>query len=240
MTSNDGSTIRSRVTRDPPVHGMAELTGVMKPDMRTRILTWGGIAVMAGGALTLLVNVGLTPFLQPDAPYAETAASCVFLWRQGLSALAAVLILAGSVALYLHNADRAGRFGAIAFLFAFVGGALLLAHEWSQIFFVHEMALRAPDALTALEAAKGPSLFDIGAIIAFLAFVLGWIMFSVSMLLAGVYPRRGPILVIAGFCAAPILSAVLPDMWGAVIGNVVLGAGWIMLGHELFAPKGAG
>jgi len=200
-----------------------------------RFVAWSGIALAAGGALTFLVNATLTPSLQSDAPYATTAASTLFLWRQGLSALAAVLLLAGSIGLYLRQNGRSGRFGAIAFALAFVGSALLLANEWCQVFFVRGLALTAPEVLEKLEAAKGPSLYDIGALIAFITFTLGWIMFSASMLRSGVYARRGPILVIAGFFAVPILTAALPDAWGAVVGNAVLGSGWIMLGYELFA-----
>ena len=203
-------------------------------------LAWSGIALAAGGTITLLVNAGLTPFLQTDAPHPETVASSVFLWRQSLSALAAVLLLAGSIGLYLRHADQTGRFGAIAFMSAFVGSALLLANEWCQIFFVRGLALKAPDVLEELDAAKGPSLFDIGAMIALTTFTLGWIMFSVSMLLGGVYARRGPILVIAGFFAIPILSAALPGVWGPILGNTVLGSGWIVLGYELLVGEKSG
>jgi hypothetical protein len=202
-----------------------------------RHITWSGIAVVGGGALALLVNAGLTPFLDLEAPYAETAASSVFLWRQSLSALTAVLLLMGSVGLYLRQADRAARFGVVAFVVAFVGSALLLANEWCQIFFVRGLAIGAPQTLTALEAADGQNLFDIGAMISILVFSAGWIAFSISMLLSGVYSRRGPVLVIAGFFAIPILGAVLPGAWGLVAGNIVLGLGWILLGRELLALK---
>ena len=206
----------------------------------TRYFAWTGIAVAAGGTLTLLINAGLTPFLQPDAPYPETAASSVFLWRQSLSALAALLLLVGSIGLYLFQADSAGRFGALAFGLAFVGSALLLANEWGQVFFVRELALKNPDVLQAFEDAQGPSLFDIGALIAITAFTLGWLAFSISILLARVYSRLGPILVIAGFFATPILGAALPGVVGLIVGNAVLGGGWMVLGRELHLLIGLG
>jgi hypothetical protein len=198
-----------------------------------RFMTWSGVALAAGGAITLLVNASLTPFLQTDAPYSATAAAVVFLWRQSLSALAALLLLFGSVGLHLRHAGPAGRFGAIAFELAFAGSALLLAYEWSQVFFVRDLALKAPELLEELETAEGLSLYDIGPVIAFATFTLGWILLSVSMLLARVYSRRGPILVIVGFFSVPILTAALPGAWGAILGNAVLGIGWMLLGYEL-------
>jgi hypothetical protein len=200
---------------------------------RNAFLAWCGIAVAIGGVLTVLINVGLTPFLDADAPYPKTAASSVFLWRQSLSALAAVLLLIGSVGLYLRQAATSGRFGVVAFLLAFLGSALLLANEWVQVFFVRGLAITAPGVLQTMDSAEGPSLFDTGAMIAFVAFTLGWIVFAISMLRAGLYSRKGPLLLIVGLLAVPILAAVLPDVLGLIVGNVMLGAGWFLLGREL-------
>ncbi len=205
-----------------------------------RFIGWSGIALAAGGVLTVVINAALTPLLPSDASYAETAASTVFLWRQSLSALAAALLLGGSVGLYLRHTERAGRLGGVAFTLAFVGNALLLAHEWSQIFFVRGLALAAPAVLDKLDAAKGPSLHDVGALAALGAFAVGWIALAISMLFSGAYARRGPLLVIAGLFVGPLLSAAMPGAWAAILGSAVLGAGWIMLGHELHASQRPG
>ena len=63
---------------------------------------------------------------------------------------------------------------------------------------------------------------------------------GIAVAAGGVYARRGPILVIAGFFAIPILSAALPDVWGPILGNAVLGSGWIVLGYELFVSEESG
>lgn len=210
------------------------------PDHRPSGSTAGGLAVAAGGALTLLVNAGLTPFLAGSASFAETAASTLFVWRQGLSALAALFLLAGSVALHRRQADRSGPFGAGAFGLAFVGSACVFAWEWSQVFVVHGIALHAPGALSALEAPGGPTPFDIGVLIALLTFTLGWLAFSASMLIAREVPRPGPGLVIAGFLALPILGGLVPGVWGMVAGNAILGAGFLVLGRSLIARPVSG
>jgi hypothetical protein len=187
---------------------------------------------VTAGILTFLINAGLTPLLQHDAPYAETASSSVFLWRQALSALTVLLLLFGASGLYMLRADHLGFFGAAAFALTFVGTALVFALEWSQVFVVHGLALEAPDLLQALASAEGSNLFDLGAMIAFLVFTLGWIAFGVSMLTTRAYARRGPAFMIAGFFAIAILGAVL-QVWGQVLGNAVLALGWILLGREL-------
>jgi hypothetical protein len=94
------------------------------------ILRWSGVALASGGALTLGINVILTPLLPRGAPFEVTAASSLFLLRQGASALAAALLLVGCVGVYLRQAERTGRLGAVAFIVALLGSALVLAWEW--------------------------------------------------------------------------------------------------------------
>lgn len=48
-----------------------------------------------------------------------------------------------------------------------------------------------------------------------------------------VFNPIGPILLIAGFFAVPILAAAVPDLWGFVAGNTIIGTGWVLLGWEL-------
>lgn len=93
-------------------------------------LRWTGAALAAGGALTFLINACLTPLLPRAVSFAETVASPIFPWRAGMAAAAAALLMFGSVGLYLRQAERAGRFGAVAFAVALLGSALVLATEW--------------------------------------------------------------------------------------------------------------
>jgi hypothetical protein len=189
------------------------------------------LALVAAGALTILINIGLSPFMVGQGrPLTEIALTPLFLWRQSLSALVAGLLLFGSAGLYLRQADRAGRFGGVAFVITFVGTALLLAWEWIDIFIVRDLAIRATGTLRMLEEAKGVHLYDLGAIIPVALFALGWIAFAASTF--RVIPRLRPAaaLVIAGFFATPLLSAAFGPAWGGALGNMVLGSGWILLG----------
>ena len=123
----------------------------------------------------------------------------------------------------------------IAFGLAFVGSAMLFAHEWAQVFFLHPLALVDPDALQAIEDVEGLNFYKLEALLSVSTFAIGWIAFSTSMLMGGVFARLGPALVIAGFFATPLLTVALPSLGigGQIIGTVVMGAGWILLGREL-------
>ena len=203
-------------------------------------LSWSGIAVVSGGVLMIIVNVVFSPLLPLDVSGPEMMASDAFLWRLSLAALAVFLLLVGSPGLFRHQSGRSGRFGTIAFGLAFIGSGLMFAHEWAQVFFLHPLALVAPDALQAMEDVEGLNLYELEAIFAAGTFVIGWIAFSASMLFAGVFARLGPTLVIAGFFAVPLLTVAVPGIWGAIMGTVVLGSGWILLGRELIIrPQGS-
>jgi hypothetical protein len=192
-------------------------------------MRWTGVALACGGALTILVNIALTPLLPAHVPFAHSASSWVFLWRQGASAVAGACLLLGVVGIHLAQAGRSGRFGAVTFAVALLGSALLLATEWNEVFVITDLARRAPDALNALEGGRGLHRDDLGAMIALATFTLGWLGLALATLRAHVLPRPAAWLVIAGLCVIPLLGAAF-GRWGAIAGNAVLGTGWCWLG----------
>jgi hypothetical protein len=201
---------------------------------------WTGLALGSGGALTVLLNVSLSPFLGHGVPFVVAATTSVFLWRQSLSALAVALLLLGSVGLYLRQAERAGRFGAVAFAMAFLGSALVLAWEWIDIFILRDLARRAPRTLQMLEEAKGLNLYDLGALIPIGLFTLGWIALAASTIRVWRDLRLAAVLVIVGLFAIPLLGAALGAIWGGIFGNVILGSGWFLLGLGVWREAAAG
>lgn len=194
-----------------------------------------GMAVAAGGVTLIIVNAVFTPMLALDAPFTEMMASTAYLWRLSLAALTAFLFLVGCPGLHAYQTGRSGLFGQLAFGLTFVGCAMLFAHEWAQVFFMHSMAMVAPDALQAIDDAEGIDIFELEGVIVLVTFTLGWIAFAISMLLARVFAPLGPALVIAGFFAIPLISAVTSVKLGGALGNAVLGSGFILLGRELFS-----
>src|SRR5262249_33102134 len=152
-----------------------------------RITSWAGLALATGGVLTFFINAFLTPLLPKGSEVA--AASAIFLWRERGSGGAPPLLPAGSAGFCFSRAPPVGRWGTLAFSFAFVGSALLLAMEWGEVFIVRTLALRSPQSLPGLEGGPGLSPYDLGAMIAFGAFTLGWLAFGMVTLRGGILPR---------------------------------------------------
>jgi len=201
-------------------------------------LRMSGLAIAAGGICQIIVNVVFTPMMDIDAPTAELMASQVFLWRTALAALTVFLFMIGSSGLYSYQATRGKLFGKIAYGIAFLGSAVLFAHEWANVFFLHPMALQIPDALQALDDVEGMSSLNLEGLIVLTIFAVGWIAFSISMLLAKVFKPLGPALVIAGFFAVPLITVATSPILGGTLGNLVLGTGFVLLGRELIKSPG--
>jgi hypothetical protein len=198
-----------------------------------------GVALLLGGLLTLGLNVAFTPLLPLDGAFSEIASSPFYLPRLGSAAIASLLLLFGLVGLYQRHREKVGLFGVCAFVIAFAGSAMVFAHEWAQVFFVHPLAALSPRALDALDDADMGTLYGFEGLAAVLGFTLGWLLLCVSMLLARVVPRLGPALVIAGFLLAAPLSAVIQPVTAMIIGMAVVSSGWMLLGRDLLrAPRG--
>lgn len=199
--------------------------------MKIQVLT--GSALLAGGVCYFITNGLLTPLMPTDIPWTDVFASKMFLARLSFASLSVFLLLVGSIGLVRHQADRSGAFGAIAYGVLFTGCVLVFAHEWGQVFFLHELAKVAPEGLLALENREGFNLYDIETFLGLIGFMLGWVLFAISMIVAKKFSRIGPALILIGLFTAPILGAIMPDFWGFVVGNVILASGWLILGSEL-------
>lgn len=196
-----------------------------------------GLALICAGILSVVTNSVLTPLLPRGSSFAHTVASSAFAWRESVASLCAVLLLFGSVGLYLRMPERVGKRGAVAFALAFCGSALLLGVEWSQLFDLRDYAQRAPDTLNALNEKHGLSLSDIGGLIVLSIFTIGWLALAGVAIWARTVSRIAASLVIAGFFLIPLLHPLLPGLLGAIVGNIVLGAGWMWLGVELWRER---
>jgi hypothetical protein len=206
--------------------------------MQTRLFAW---ALIVGGVLTAIANGVFSPMLPVDAPFAALAGSQAFLARLSLAAAGLMLLLLGMVGLYIRHATKIGWFSGFAFVIAFCGTAAIMAHEWAQVFFIHHIAKTVPTALDAMENVSGPNLFDAESIIVVSSFSLGWILWSIAMLRAGVVGWLGPALVLLGLFGAPLMGAVaaalgLSPVFALAAGGVLFALGWIVLGRALLKP----
>lgn len=199
-----------------------------------KFLSFGAFSLCAAGILVFSINAFINPFLEEGAPFHEIAASDMFLLRQGLSAIAALLLIIGSISVYLKQIYKTTTFGHFAFIMVCLGNAALFAQEWSQVFVIYPLADISPDALIALESNKGINLLDAGALLAFSLFVIGWVLFTISIFKIKVLSPLSTKLIVIGLFATSLLSALLPVFIAAIIGNSILGFGWFILGRSLY------
>lgn len=199
-----------------------------------RFLKFAAMSLCSAGVLIVIINAVVTPWFDTSLPFEQQAASELFLLRQGLSAITAILLFFGSIGIYLSLINKSSWYGFISFIIVSIGNVVLLAQEWGEVFIIHQLAQVVPDALVKMEAIAGFNVLDLGAILAFSFFVMGWILFSICIIRSKVYRTLGPILIILGLFATPILSALLPAIIGLIMGNTLIGLGWFLLGRELF------
>jgi hypothetical protein len=147
-----------------------------------------------------------------------------------------LLLLVGCIGVHLAQRETAGAFGGVAFLLAFVGNSLLLCLEWSNVFVLRAAAWSAPDALEALNDAQ---LLNIGFASAAGLFAVGWLCLAISVSLTRVLSRRAAMLVIAGLLLTPVLGASPLGATGMIVANVILGAGFILLGRAVATASAA-
>ena len=190
----------------------------------SELIQWSGLAAILAAVLLsvgALLNIATeTENLSESA----TTAPYAFTWLMYL--LGGVLLLLGLVGLYARQSEAAGILGLVGFLGAFLGTALLVGSAWFQLFVAPVFAVEAPGALDA----EPTGMLALGFVLSFVVFsTLGWILFGVGTLRAGVYPRAAAILLIAG-----VLINFLPTHFTEFVFNVAVA--W--LGFVLFLGQG--
>jgi len=191
-----------------------------------------GIALVLGAILLILINVILTPFYLQSLQQGEAIfrTSGIYSLRLSAALVDALLLLFGCLGLHLGQRSVSGKFGTATFLVSFVGTNLLFAIEWANLFVLRAVAQTSPDTLSALD--KSP-LMTVGFASGAGLFMLGWLMFSVSLWRASVFPRWAPLAALAGLISIPALGATPLGFAGQIMGNVIFGSGLIGLGYSL-------
>jgi hypothetical protein len=140
--------------------------------------------------------------------------------------LAATLLILGLVGLYVVQAERAGKLGLIALLVALTGTVMLAGADWSAGFFGPWAAEAAP----ALLVSEPAGTMAVGIILTLVLFALGWFLFGLASLRAGVLPRGSAWLLVVG--AALALALALLEL---PFEAVVLGAAAAWMGYALWS-----
>jgi hypothetical protein len=150
--------------------------------------------------------------------------------------VSAMLMLFGLVGLYAHQAVEAGWLGLVGFLLALAGTAFA-----GSIFFMASTVL-------PLVAAGSPSVFDqvmpppaFAVVVLGVGFVLGYLLFGIATIRAGVFPRWSGSLLIIGVLLFTISEMSLFDSGishlVATLGDVIFGIGLAWMGYALWSEK---
>jgi hypothetical protein len=177
---------------DPPdsVGPMKQGKSVMPQLSMSRLA--GPLGIVAG---TLMVGAQLV--MLPFDPKDHVATTTARAFQLG-----GVFYLLGFVALLLFvitshawHERSSGRLGVVATLAAVVGTMALGGDLWFETFAVPWLADEAPNAFST----EPTVLLALGAIGSYLLFALGWVLYGVAGLRAGVFPRAiSAAIVVAG------------------------------------------
>lgn len=166
------------------------------------LIRWGGLAAILAGGLLLIFDI-LEYFIFDLENFSTVAATGTYIFVIGGFLITTLLASLGLVGLYASQAEAAGLLGAVGFLVAFTGTALVTGAFWAQEFFVPAVAEVAPDVLDS--GLLGWLYF--GFVVSFFLFALGWVLFGVATFRARIYPRWAALFLIIG-----AVLTVLPQL----------------------------
>jgi len=134
-----------------------------------------------------------------------------------------------AVGLYLRQRRESGVFGGIAFSVLFMGLAMVVSLDYIGAFVAPYLPAGTIDQIL-----DGPT----GAVAATsgITFLLGEILFGISVMRAKVFSRIASILFMVGMFFVP-LGSVFPERF-VVIGSIIAGVGLIWWSAELFKLAG--
>ena len=166
------------------------------------LIRLAGLAALISGVLAAIGDVlGLVVDLENVQSATTAGYAVVFM----LYLLSTALLLLGLVGLYTSQSEAVGILGLVGFLVAFLGTVLLAGALWFELFITPALATEAPELL---EAELGLP----GFILMLLFGAVGWVLFGVATLRAGVYPRWAAILLTVGgviaFLPVPLVGII--------------------------------
>ena len=156
-----------------------------------------GLLTILSGLVVIVVTI-LDLFTIGFNDLRDAATTSAFAFYHGLSLLAAVLLLVGLVGLYAHQDKKAGALGLVGFLAAFAGTALVVGVFWAQTFGSPAIATMAVAEVAPRVLEDPPPWLQNGYVWSILSFALGWVLFGVATVRAGVFSSNSAALLIIG------------------------------------------
>jgi hypothetical protein len=179
-----------------------------------KLIRWSGLANILAGVLYFLAVL-----IHPAGEDAAAMLLPTWVPAHVLGGVSAVFLLFGLIGLYARQAEKTGWLGFIGFLLTFTGTIFLAVEEFPA-------------------ATINPSIPP-AALVVFLMlsvpFTLGFLLFGVVTMRAGVLPRWSGLLLILGVV---LLVAGSASHVIGIIAAAVFGLGLAWLGYALWSEKG--
>jgi hypothetical protein len=196
------------------------------------LLRGSGLALVAGGLL-LVAASALHPSRETPATILQAEVRLVA--AHVLFTLSSLLVLLGLSGLYGAYSVRMGRLGLVGFLGAFMG-TMLVAVSGNFGFLAPVLAAESPQTIDTINAYLPEVALNA---VAFVGFVVGFILFGMAMVRTATLPRSSGLLVAVG---APIQlvgfamgQTVAPALWSfGILGSMALGVGLGWPGYQLW------
>jgi hypothetical protein len=197
----------------------------------TKLIRLSGLATLLAGAL-----YALGALLHPVGEDLASVTNPSWVPSHLVYWVSAMLMLFGLVGLYARQAAKAGWLGLVGFLLALTGTAFV-----GSIFFMASTILPvvATGSSGIFDQVITPSTFVVLVVV--VGFVLGYVLFGVATIRAGVFPRwSGPLLIIG--VSLFMISEVSPVDLAishliATLGDVIFGIGLAWMGYALWSEK---
>ena len=184
----------------------------------SQLIRWSGLAAVAGGVSLGIAELVALSFFGYD--FRQTVTTGTYAFYSLLIMISGVLLPLGLVGLYVRQSEAAGPLGLVGFVVAFIGTVLVAGFFWSSAFVAPILAVEAPQLL---DVRSLPGFFR-----SFIVFGLGWLLFGVATLRAGIYPRAPAVLLIVG---SVLIVIRLP------LTSIVLDAAVAWMGYVLFTGR---
>ncbi|MGD2157154.1 MAG: hypothetical protein PVG14_02560 [Anaerolineales bacterium] len=149
--------------------------------------------------------------------------------------ISGILMLFGLVGLYAYQVEKTGWLGLVSFVLSFIGTALVGALLFMVATIVPSIAVEASDLF---EQAMTPPTFTLPVI--FLGYGLGFILFGVATMRAGVLPRWSGLLLVTGTIFSLVEGSPIDQpLQHAIVtaGRVIFGLGLVWMGYSLWSEK---
>lgn len=186
----------------------------------TKLIQWSGLLSILAGVLYALSTI-----IHPDGEDVQAVMSDLWIPAHLLGSIAALCMLFGLIGLYAYQMGNTGRLGLTGFILSFLGSVALLIEEAQSVLITPMLAEKSPSILEQASLSGAPLVFGV---IFLLTFFLGYILFAIASLRAGIFPRWSSIFLIIGLVFS--FGGTIAHFIGQVAA-VMFGLGWISMGY---------